>query len=49
VKAVAERIEDVLTVSYTATAGSSFKRLTPAERTGLVEDDASGTIAGLLA
>ncbi len=48
VKAVAERIEDVLAVSYTPTAGSSFRMLTPGERTGLVEDDASLVVAGLL-
>lgn len=49
VKAVAERIEDVLAVSYSPSSGSSFRRLTPAERVGLVQDDATDAVAGLLA
>ncbi len=49
VKTVAERIEDVLAVIYNASDGSSIRMLTAAERTGLVRDDATDAIAGLLA
>lgn len=49
VKTVAERIEDVLAVIYNTSDGSSFGMLTAAERTGLVRDDATDAIAGLLA
>ena len=48
VKTVAERIEDVLAVSYSQSDGSSFRMLTPAERVGLVQDDATDAVAGLL-
>jgi exonuclease SbcC len=47
-KTIAERIEDVLSVSYNPTDGSSFRMLTPAERVGLVQDDATDAVAGLL-
>lgn len=49
VKAVAERIDNVLAVSYNPTDGSAFRMLTPAERSGLVQDDAVAAVAGLLA
>ncbi len=48
VKTVAERIEDVLAVTYSPSAGSSFRILTPAERVGLVQDDATQAVARLL-
>jgi hypothetical protein len=35
-------------VSYNPTDGSSFRMLTPAERIGLVQDDATDAVAGLL-
>lgn len=49
VKTVAERIDNVLAVTYNPTDGSSFRMLTPAERSGLVQDDATAAVAGLLA
>lgn len=49
VKTVAERIDHVLAVAYNPTDGSSFRMLTPAERSGLIQDDAAAAVAGLLA
>jgi exonuclease SbcC len=48
VKTVAERIDNILAVAYNPTDGSSFRMLTPAERSGLVHDDATAAVAGLL-
>jgi exonuclease SbcC len=48
VKAVAERIDNVLAVTYTPADGSRFRYLTPAERAGLVEDDATESVGSLL-
>lgn len=48
VKAVAERIDDVLAVTCTPTGGSDFRFLTPDERSGLLIDDAAGGLDGLL-
>jgi DNA repair protein SbcC/Rad50 len=48
VKTLAERIDNVLAVTYNPSDGSSFRMLTPAERTGLVQDDATAAVAGLL-
>jgi hypothetical protein len=50
VKTVAERIDNVLAVTYNPTDGSSFRMLArPSARSGLVQDDATAAVVGLLA